>query len=173
MAGIGKKINCIIEQEENFAARLAAKVIDKPKLSIWMILIPFIFVFYFFQLQKAVKGRWEFAENYMITRKRIIYEAKAVVESGGKRDIGGLARMSGAPEKAFGEYKKLLAVLFDHYTDLLRAKGEDFESIVKYAYKTHTNFLIFLHRLNQAEKVLHAALRPSLADDSGGSGRNH
>ena len=46
----------ILAHEEDFAAALARHVIDKPKLSIWMILIPIFFVFYFFQLNKYRDG---------------------------------------------------------------------------------------------------------------------
>ena len=35
----------ILQEERSFAAALAAQVIDKPRMSIWMILIPIIWSF--------------------------------------------------------------------------------------------------------------------------------
>ena len=47
MNALETKSHIIEEQERRFAYLLASRVIQKPKLSIWMILVPIIFVYFF------------------------------------------------------------------------------------------------------------------------------
>ena len=47
----------ILADEKRFAAQVSARVIDKPRLDVWMILIPVFFIFYFWQLKRYAKGR--------------------------------------------------------------------------------------------------------------------
>ena len=63
------KRDLILADEKQFAARVSVKVIDKPRLDVWMILIPVFFIFYFWQLKRYAKGRKTFAENFLITRQ--------------------------------------------------------------------------------------------------------
>ena len=77
----------ILKEEKRFAALVSAKVIDKPKLAVWMILIPVFFVFYFWQLTRYSDGRKTFAEEFMITRQRALDQALASVQAGKGPDI--------------------------------------------------------------------------------------
>jgi len=77
-----EKSTIILEEEEKFALILASQVINKPQLSLWMILIPIFFVFYFTNLSKYKNGCRQFADNYLIDKKRALNEAIAVVEGG-------------------------------------------------------------------------------------------
>ena len=162
-----EKAAFIIAQEEVFAHTLALKVLDRPKLSIWMILIPVIFVYFFYRYQRFSSGRKAFCENYLVSRKRALNEALEVIRTGRKPDINALARQSSLPQEVREKNTEVLAVLVDHYIDLLHADGEDFPALVRSAYKTRTNFLLFVNQLNQAEKALNRALEPHLAADSG------
>ena len=47
MSNLEEKKKLILAHEEKFAHGLGLKVIEKPKLSIWMILVPIIFVYFF------------------------------------------------------------------------------------------------------------------------------
>ena len=60
---------------------------------------------------------------------------------------------------------KILIVLIQHYTDLLRAEGVIIAELVRSAYRNRTNYLLFCNRLNQVEKELNAALRPHMKDN--------
>ncbi len=162
---ISRKKALILEYEEKFANTLAMQVIEKPKHSLWLILIiPLMVVYHIYEYQKCSKGRKNFAENYMISRKRALDEATAVVRTGKKPDIGALVQIADIPESATEEYARWLAVLADHYTDILRAEARDFDSLVRYAYKNRTNYLLFLNRLNQDEKKLNTALKPHIPE---------
>jgi len=45
MASLDHKKELILRYEEKFADSVAVSVIDKPKLSTWMILIPILFIY--------------------------------------------------------------------------------------------------------------------------------
>jgi hypothetical protein len=157
-----EKSAIILEQEEKFAVTLAAQVINKPQLSLWMILIPIFFVFYFNNLSKYRNGCKQFAENYIIDKKRALNEAVEVVDRGREPDIRALAELSNMNNKAREKQVNVLEVLVEHYTSLLNSDGEDFASLIRAAYGTLTNYLLFLNHLNQAEKEVNKALKPDL-----------
>ena len=162
MSSLHEKSALIRESEKKFAYELAAAVLDKPKISVWMILIPIIIVFHMFRFQKYVDGRKKFAEHYLISRKRALEASVRSLESGRLCDIDGLVKQADIPESTADEYAAWITVLCDHYADLLRAEGESIEALVKSVYKNRTNFLLFLNRLNETEKRFNAALLPHL-----------
>ncbi len=48
------------------------------------------------------------------------------------------------------------------------AEGDEFAELVKSAYRTRTNYLLFCNRLNQVERDLNAALRPHMKETTEG-----
>jgi hypothetical protein len=168
MSGMKEKSALILEQEEKFAITLAAQVIHKPRLSLWMILIPIFFVFYFNDLNKYRNGCKVFAENYIIDKKRALNEAVEVVDKGREPDISALAELSNMTSIAREKQVNILAIMVEHYRILLNSDGEDFASLIRAAYGNLTNYLLFLNRLNQAEKEVNNALKPDLEKSHGG-----
>ena len=156
------KKELILHSEEQFANAIAAKVIDKPILSLWMILIPVFFVFYFYKLKQFAEGRKAFVEHFMVTRQRTLEEAFAAVESDRKPDVNKIIKMSSAPEDTFRAYAQWIKVLAEHYQDLLKAKGEHLDALVKATFKNRTNYLLTVNRLNEVEKGFNDALKPHL-----------
>lgn len=168
MLDMQEKINSILHAEELFAKRLALKVIERPKLSIWMILIPIIFVHYFYRFQKFNTGQKRFVEHYMISIRRALNEAAGVVEGRKKPDPVSLASVSDVPEAIRGKQADVYAVMVDHYIDLLRSKGDDADALIRRAYQKRANYLLFLNRLNRVEKDRNAALKPLLYESTEG-----
>jgi hypothetical protein len=162
MAELKDKSVLILEQEEQFSITLAAQVMDKPRLSLWMILIPIFFIYYFNDLNKYKNGCRQFVEHYIIDKKRAMNEAVEVVTSGREIDIPALADLSNMSSKAREKQAQVLAVLVEHYIILLNARGEDYPSLIRNAYGTLTDYLLFLNHLNQAEKEVNKALTPDL-----------
>jgi len=159
-----EKSAIILEQEEKFAFTLATQVINKPQLSLWMILIPIFFVFYFNNLAKYKKGCKQFAENYVIDNKRALNEAIEVVNRGREPDISALAELPNINSNAQKKKANILSILVEHYTILLNSDGEDFASLIRVAYGSLTNYLLFLNHLNQAEKEVNKALNLDLKE---------
>ena len=168
MGSFQEKSAIIGASEEKFAYALASAVLDKPKISIWMILIPIIIVFHMFRYQKYVDGRNKFVEHYQLSRKRALEANVRALETGQPCDVRALVTQANISADAKSEYSAWIRILCDHYADLLRCKGDSIEALVKSAYKNRTNFLLFLNQLNDSEKRLNAALSPQLRETTEG-----
>lgn len=158
------KRDLILADEKQFAARVSVKVIDKPRLDVWMILIPVFFIFYFWQLQRYAKGRKAFAKNFLTTRQRALDEALRSAESGEDPDLEMLVRTSDIPADTRQGYRPWVTLLVEHYRDLILAHGSSYPALVKSTYKTRTNYLLFLNHLNQVERDFDAALKPHIVE---------
>ena len=163
------KKELILTQERVFAAQLGRLVFSKPKLHTWMILIPFLFIFFIQDLMKYKKGRRAFSDNYLLSHERALNEAEDALIQEREPDAGAIARQADLKGKAQEKYAEFLTVLVEHYTCLLQAKGDSYESLIKSAYgNNRTNFLLYTNLLNQAEKKLNQALSPQLSKDQDG-----
>jgi len=161
----------ILEHEKKFAARLASHVLVKPKLSAWMIFIPFIFIFYFQDFSKYKKQRKEFLDNWLLSRKKALNEAEEAIDEGRKPDTQSLANQANLKAKVTGKYDRLLEVMAKHYTLLLNARGDTYEALIRSAYGNRQGeYLFFINQLTDAEKALNKALAPGLRKTSEGVG---
>lgn len=162
MPNLEQKKEWILAQEHRLAGFVAGHVIENPQLSIWMILIPVIFVHFFYRFNKVTNGRKEFRHNFMITRRRALEAAFDGLESGKNPDPNQLCRLSSVPEAIYSEYTVWLKVLLQHYKDLLETEGNSGEDLIRSVYKTRSNYLLFLNQLKNAEKLFNAALTSHL-----------
>ena len=78
----------ILKEEETYALRLAWCVLDKPNLSVWMILIPILLVQYFSRSKQYRAALLSFSEKVLQTKKQSLDLAREELRS------------SGAPEEA-------------------------------------------------------------------------
>jgi len=152
----------VLEHENSFAWALAALVLEKPKLSVWMILIPIILVYYMMRFQRYSESRRNFAEQYLASRKRALDAAARMIRTGEIADLSELSKLSDVPESVRGEYAEFTRVLIDHYVRLLKAEGNDYPALVRSAYGNATNYLLLLNRLNKTEHRMNAALKPHM-----------
>ena len=161
-SAIVRKRDFILEEERRFAHLVARQVIDKPKLAVWMILIPVFFVFYFWQLKRYADGRKTFAEKFLITRQRAIEEACQSIAAEKGPNPEKLVQAADVPPQTRSVYRRWVTLLIDHYRDLIQAHGGSYPALVRSSYQSRTNYLLFLNRLNQAEREFDAALKPLL-----------
>jgi len=159
-SSLSEKKDLILEYEERFAFDLSRAVIETPKMSLWMILIPIFLVYHVYRVKKIVEGRKDFAKNYLVTRKRALEAGFSLAEKGRNPDVPAILKESNLPEEAKGPFKDLFLLLVEHYADLLRAYGWDTPALIRSAYKSRTNYLLFLNRLSKAEKALTEILKP-------------
>ena len=162
-----RKKEFILERELAFANAIGAAVLEKPKVSFWMVLIPLLFLYFIYRMQKYKNGRMKFDEEFMTTRRRAMNLALEAVETGAGPDIDGAVRQSGLTDTLEKPYASWVRVLVEYYKDLLAAKGDSFESLVRSAYRTRTNYLLTLHRLTTVEKEFYEAIKPRLASTEG------
>jgi hypothetical protein len=175
---VDRKRDMILAHEMRFARHLAYRVVDTPKLHIWMILIPVIFVYHFFNLNRAKEARQGFVEGFMISRRQAL---DAVWESmrgnrGASSDkilskemLDGLCAASAVPRRAMDKYRAFIELLADHYIDLMLASGNTYEELVRRVYQKRSNYLLFLNQLNTAERALNTALKPHLSKEVQGA----
>ncbi|CAB5105998.1 hypothetical protein D3OALGA1CA_3928 [Olavius algarvensis associated proteobacterium Delta 3] len=162
---MSEKKDLILQYEELQAQILAGRVIFKPPLTAWYILMPLIFIYYFYRLQKYSQSRKDFVHNYMLSRRRALEEVADAVETHRPPDIDSFREFTTVPAEATPQYIAWIRVLVDHYTDLLRCDGTCCEDLIRSAYDGRGNYLLFLNRLNRIEHKLNRALTPGLEVD--------
>lgn len=168
MTTLVEKRDMILARETAFANAVSAAVIDKPQLSLWMILIPVIFVHFFYRFNKYSQGRKEFSRHFLLTRERSLNAVMEALESDRKPDTNKIRQMATIPEGTSKTYIEWLKVMMDHYSDLLTSAGESYEEMIRSVYKNRTNYLLFLNRLGEAEKAFDNALKPHLQKETDG-----
>ena len=132
MTTIEAKKGLILEYEERFAYDLGLAIIPRPKVSVWMILIPIIFVFHIYRYKKYVEGRRAFADNYLISRRRAADECMEAIRQDRQESLDAISAKAKLPsEEAHREYRQWITVLMAHYRDLLTAQADDFDTLVK------------------------------------------
>jgi len=167
MKSLERKKELILQRELLFANAIGAAVFEKPKVSFWMILIPILFLYFIYRMQRFKSGRLKFDQEFMTTRRKALDLAVEALETGVKPNIDRIARESGITDALEKDYASWLRTLVDYYDDLLAAEGDTFEALVRSAYHNRTNYLLTLNRLNTVEKEFYSALKPQLAATEG------
>jgi hypothetical protein len=169
---VDEKYRLILKREQEFARYIALRVIEKPKLSVWMILIPIIFVQYFYSYKRFQSGMEGFAREFIYTRKVAMEAALSAIREGlGKEDaISGsdYQKNAGLSEKALIMHENQLreiALLFDHYEKLLRAEGDTYDSLVRHAYTDGTAYRLFLDQIREVEKVTNVSMKEAFGKE--------
>lgn len=162
------KKELILRKELLFANQIGAAVFERPKVNFWMILIPILFLYFVYRMQKYKQGRIKFDQDFMITRRRAMDVAVEALSLGGSPDVDRVVKESTLVDeelrKSYGAWVK---VLTEYYMDLLAAEGDTFESLVRSAYKSSMNFLLELNRISTAERQFYSALRLRLSETKG------
>lgn len=157
----------IVDNEEFMARQLARRVIEKPVPALWMILIPVLFVFYAWKIKQYSNGLKDFAENYLLSRRRALDTAFEAEQSGNLPDIDHLVKMADTmPAVARHAYRDWMSLLVDHYRSMLAAPGNSYKELVRAHYRTKTNFLLFCNKLNNTENAFNRSLLPGIKGES-------
>jgi hypothetical protein len=167
MKGLERKKELILQREVLFANAIGAEVFERPKVSFWMVLIPVLFLYFVYRMQRFKNGRLKFDQEFMTTRRKALDLAVQALETGVKPNIDRIARETGITDTLEGPYANWLRVLVDYYDDLLAANGDSFDALVRSAYRNRSNYLLALNRLSTVEKEFYAALKPQLAATEG------
>lgn len=162
-----RKKDLILEAERIFASQIGGAALEKPVVSFWMVLIPILFLYFIYRMQKYKRGRVKFTEDFMITRNRAMDTTVEALRNGLKPDVDQVVAKSSLSDELKVPYRSWVDALVEYYNDLLTANGERFESLVQSAYGNRTNFLLVLNRLSGAERELYSALKPALSDTEG------
>jgi hypothetical protein len=167
--GLARKKEIILEHESNFATAVGSVVVEKPKATSWIILMPFMFIFLINDMLKFKRDCRKFENEFMSNRHQAMVVAFEAALSDSKPDIDWMVRKSNCMEALEKPYAAWIGALVDHYMDLLLAVGDNFEALVRSAYRKRTNYLLILNRLNTVEKEFFEALRACMKATAGAS----
>jgi len=157
---LAEKYGAILENERVLTSHVAGEVIDKPRLSLWMIMMPIFFVFYYFQFQRYKNGLRSFKRDFIRTREHVLDAALQAAANNQEINIEELVAAGNAPEQAREAYRSLIAELAAFYQTLLEAEGHDYPSLVQVSYRKKSNYLIVLNKITLLEHQLNRALLP-------------
>jgi hypothetical protein len=167
-----KNRRIIEDYEFSFARRLAKGVIEKPKISVWLVFLPILFVHYAQRIRQYKTGLQQFCDGILHTRK---FALAAVVD-----DLQGT---SAAPDyresflrahPASGEEVQAvlqlqlaeMALLREHYQRLLVVRAvNDYGVMVQRAYGTEAGYRDFLERLERVEEEVRLAVLKAFQPD--------
>ncbi len=155
----------ILDEEHLFCRRLSAAVIEKPTLSIWMILIPVFFVFYFWHYSRYTNARKEFSQNYLITRQRALDASFTALMRNQVIELAPLLEAEDVPLSSRPAYHDWLIVLTDHYLLLLQCKADSFQNMIREVYQSRKAYHSFQRRLTIVETGFTASIEPSVEED--------
>lgn len=157
----------IWDWERRIANAVGAKVFEKPQASFWMILLPILFLYFLYRMQKYKTGRLRFEEELLRTRRLSLEVAEAALDSGKTPDIEAVVRGAGLIDRLERPYAAWVQELVEFYMDLLKVEGARFEELVRAAFRNRAELLLRLNRLNRVEQEFYRALRPTLAQTEG------
>ncbi|MDQ1330372.1 MAG: hypothetical protein QG578_635 [Thermodesulfobacteriota bacterium] len=170
MKDLNQKREIILRHELAFADEIGSAVFEKPKVSYWMVFIPILFLYFLYRMQKFKNDRIKFNEEFMTSRRLAMENAIDVAEQRGKTETEGVVPGSTLPLPLQKPYASWIETLSSHYLNLLAANGDDFESLVRAAYRSRDNYMLTLEMINNAEKDFYTALKPLMAQIEGTAG---
>jgi hypothetical protein len=157
-----KKFDEILSAEDAFAHAVALGVWVKRPLTTWHILLPGMFIFDFLRRSQAVR---QYSAVFLYPRRAALEAALASIEGEGPPEgkAEGVIRQWLDSLKMYSEpllraHLRLIAVLRDHYSKLLRGEGKDYASLLISVYGTRGNYEAYLRRLVAAEQEVDRAV---------------
>lgn len=164
MTSAERKYELVLAREEQFARMVATRVVDRPELSVWMILIPLVFLHYMYRHQKFQAVVEVFSEELMFTKKAAL-EAAFEINKSGVSKAEALAgcfpaqqhEISTKADEVRRRQLQEINLLTDHYTRLFAAEGDSYQSLLRDAYPTRSRYTEFLKQLQQVEKKVNRA----------------
>ena len=156
-----EKRDVIYAYEEQFAYRLGKEVIQKPEISVWMILLPVLFVHHMYKVNQYKTGITSFAQGILDPRKKALSKSYNDVSAGKETtcevkdyfpDIDlGSEKQSRLAEKQVA----VIRVMEKHYVKLLKSPGQNFEELLRKAYPTQGDYRLYLNKMEKPEGDLY------------------
>ncbi len=156
----------IWNQENQFAYKVAKQIMEKPKISVWLVLIPLLFLYYAHKIQQYKAGIHGFSKGLVRTKILALDSAQEELNTGKKdeeykeafvsKNLKNTPNVMRVRDKQIEEVEVLKA----HYAKLLCEQGSSYQALIKRAYKSSGEYRLFLNKLAKAEEdVYDAALR--------------
>ena len=160
-----KNLRIVEEYEFSFARRLGKGVIEKPKISVWLVLLPILFVHYAQRIRQYKTGLQQFCDGVQHTRKfalgETVDELQGTAQTPDYRSSFLRGHPDGGPavEEVLRQQLAEIALLRDHFRRLLTiTSADDYGVMVRRAYGTEAAYRDFLEQLEQVEERVRLAV---------------
>jgi hypothetical protein len=157
----------VLQSERVFANAVGAAVLEKPRVSLWMVLVPILLLHFIYRMQQYKQGRIKFDADFMLTRRRALEAAAAAAASGATPELDAVVQGAGLAAALQPAYRTWVAALAQYYGALLAADGETFDALARDAFRDRAAFAHALERLGRAEGRFYAVLSPGLQATEG------
>jgi hypothetical protein len=157
-ADISEKYNIVYGYEEQFAYKMAKEVVKKPETSVWMILMPILFVHHMYRIKQYKENVRSFAGNILSTKLKALDKASKEAAAGRKITYGLGDYFPGVPldsdqEKVLAEKQvRVIRIMEEHYLALFQAPGNSMEELIRGAYRSSEAYRSYLSRLSDSER---------------------
>ena len=156
----------IWHHEQVLAFELAKQLIQKPRISLWMMMLPLLFIFFMQDIKRYKTGINNFANDFLKNKKTALDLAFNAVLDGtaleaALADFAAENRPGSADQSPLYEaQRREIACLAAHYKRLLTARGDTYEKALRNAYTSFGEFQRYLDTLFEREnEVIQIALR--------------
>ncbi len=154
----------ITAAEEQFAKEVVLNVLYLRPPKMWQNLIPGMFIFDFLRRTRATR---RYTKKYMFPRRLALDAARELSSGAGKESIAGRIRERietelhplQLPSPALARaYDRAVDLLTAHYERLIRAQGENYDELIRFAYRTAGEYEDHLKQLTAAENEIDSAV---------------
>lgn len=158
------KQEIVVRHERQFARELTAAVLEKPELSVWMVLIPFLFIVFIQRQQKFRQLEETFLRGYLYTKNIALADAGRLLAGTPASDVETETALAvrknpeagPAIQRLYQFQLHEIELLREHYRRLLSTQTADYAAMVRTAYQPE-EFQLFLVELAQRERLVNEA----------------
>jgi len=158
-----QRFTAVFKREEQFAHTLATYVIQKPRLSVWMFLVPILFIYHANHIKRYKNNLANFQQGFTKTKLHALNLAMEELTRGERKqeremDLFADYDVEGPNvQEVRNRQLEEIRLLIRHFRSLLRSSGRDYPELVRSAYKTKKEYKKFISNLNQMEKEVNKA----------------
>ena len=159
-----EKQEIVARHERRFAGELTESVLEKPELSVWMILIPFLFIVFMQRQQKFKQLGDTFLRGLLYTKNHALEAAARLVAGVSAQTVEEetACKVRKNPDadtllqQVYQAQLSEITLLTEHYRRLLSTQAADYAAMVREAYRPGV-FQLFLVELAQRERLVNEA----------------
>lgn len=161
---LDEKYEMIYAHEEEFTYALARRVVKKPEISVWMILLPILFVHHAYRVNQYKEGVKGFAKGIMSSKLKALDKSYREISSGETiefetQDYFPDVELKTLSDKALAQkQEKVIRIMESHFRALLNASGETMDELLKNVYRSDREYRQYFEALMEAEKRLNLYL---------------
>jgi hypothetical protein len=168
---LDEKYEILFTHEEEFAYTLAKRVIKKPEVSVWMVLLPILFVHHAYRINQYKAGIKAFAKGIMSSKKKALDKSYKEAVTGeallyDTQDYFPDVELKSLSDKALAQkQEKVIRLMEAHFNALFRAEGDSLGSLLKGAYGSPDRYRQYFNQLKDAEKSLNQYITEHVHDN--------